>query len=171
MSTENKDQQLDQQIDPTKETQTEISSAPQPQTGITDEVKKLLNSLIKKNLEKRIRRLENRNEDQNKNVKIIKTNFKNFESQIKSIIKNVEETQKRKEAKKKEETPKKSRLNTSKHSLASKSVPPGKKKILPLKTEYNTNKIGEKKKININTSNFKTEVNVDKDAHNRSKTF
>ena len=144
MSTENKDQQLEQQIDPTKEAPTEISSPPQPQTRITDEVKKLLNSLIKKNLDKRIKRLENRNEDQNKNIKIIKTNFKNFESQIKSIIKNVEETQKRKEAKKKEETPKKSRLNTSKHSLASKSVPPGKKKILPLKTEYNTNKIGEK---------------------------
>ena len=75
MSTENKDQQLEQQIDPTKEAPTEISSPPQPQTRITDEVKKLLNSLIKKNLDKRIKRLENRNEDQNKNVKIMRSFF------------------------------------------------------------------------------------------------
>ena len=175
MSTENFVQQQEQQLDQAKESQqTEIESSPQPEPRISEDIKKLLNSLIKKNLEKRIIRLELRNEEQNKNIKIIKTNFKNFEFQIHSLIKNVEETKKRKEKeaeKKKVASPRKGRIVGSKHSLTSKSVPPGKKLKLGIKTDYNTSKMDDRKKLNINTSNFKTEVNSDKDYHNRAKSF
>ena len=130
-------------------------------------LKKLLNSLIKRNLEKRILRLEDRNDEQNKNITIIRANFKSFDNQIKSIIKNVEETKKikEKEVKKKEASSRKGRIVGSKHSLANKSVSPFNKLKLAIKTDYNTNKIQEKKKLNINKSN------LEKDPHTRAKSF
>ena len=143
-----------------------------PKSRITDDIRNLLNSLLKKTLDKRIIRLENRKEDQSKNAKLIAKNFENFTNQLDSIIKNMEETLKKRETKKKEETPKK--LKVTKHSLASKSVPPGKKLKINTKPEYNTNtnRNKEKKNININTNSFKTEENLDKSSsHNRAKSF
>ena len=96
MNIENKEQQ-DKQQDPANESQKEIESSPQSEPRIYEDIKKLLNFLIKKNLEKRIIRLEDRNDEQNKNITIIRANFKSFDNQIKSIIKNVEETKKIKE--------------------------------------------------------------------------
>ena len=60
---------------------------------------------------------------------------------------------------------------TKKHSLSSKSVPPGKKLKISTK-EYNTvrNTIKEKNKLNI-TTNYKTEENIEKDPHRRAKSF
>ena len=145
----------------------------QPKQRITEDTKKLLISLCKNLLEKRLRRLERRNDEQTKDLKFTDKIYKNLDSQATSLVKNMEETLKKKEAKKKEGSPRKLKVNLAKHPLASKSLPPGKK--IRMRTEYNTIKPKEKKKININTSNYKTEYNIDKekdkDSHARSKTF
>ena len=52
MNIENKKQQVKQQ-DPANESQKEIKSSPQSEPRISEDIKKLLNSLIKRNLEKR----------------------------------------------------------------------------------------------------------------------
>ena len=98
----------------------------QPKPRITEELKKLLSSLCKNSLERRIRRLERRNDDEAKDIKFIDKNFKNLKLQLHSLVKNVEET-KKKEAKKKEASPRKLKVKLAKHPLASKSVPPRKK--------------------------------------------
>ena len=138
MNIENKEQH-DKQQDQANESQKEIESSPQSEPRIYEDINKLLNSLIKRNLEKRIIRLEDRNDEQNKNITIIRANFKSFDNQIKSIIKNVEETKKikEKEVNKKEGSSRKGRIVGSKHSLANKSVSPVNKLKLAIKTDYN----------------------------------
>ena len=151
MSAENNEQIKDE----VNESQPLEFSLPIIQPRITDDIKNLLNSLLKKTLDKRILRLESRNQEQNKNINLTSKSYENFKKQLKSIVKNMEETQKKKEAKKKNETPRKGRMNIGgKHPLASKSVPPGKK--LGIKTkDYNTSQIS-KKNILSSTTNFKT---------------
>ena len=150
MSTENKKQPKEEETTSKESPQIENSiPSSGPETRFNEDIKKLLNSLIKKTLNERLLRLEHKNTEEIKNIHILKPTYNKFDQQIKSLIKNVEETKKRKETKKKEETPKKLKHNTLKHSLASKSVPPGKKLKISTKTEYNTNRPKEKKKLNI----------------------
>ena len=173
MNTENKDQPKEEEmlLSESPKAENPIPSA-EPPIRFTEDIKSLLNSLIKKSLNERLLRLEHKNTDELKNINNLKPTYNKFEQQLKSLLKNVEETKKRKEAKKKEEeTPKKSKQNTLKRSLASKSVPPGKKLKISTKTEYNTNKPKEKKKLNIDTTSFKTEENLDKSSHTRAKSF
>ena len=168
MSTEN-NEQIKEQENLSKEPQQIENTDNQPKTRITEEIKNLLDSLLKNTLDKRIIRLQKRNEEQNKNIKIIKDNFEKFNSKLKSLVKNMEETLKKKEAKKKEELPRRLKLSKTKHSLASKSVPPG-KKLKSSRSEYNTSR-NKEKSININTSNYKAEETFDRQTHNRDKSF
>ena len=163
MSTENNEQVKEEKNPPNEPQQIEPSSQPL----ISEDIKKLLNSLLKKSLDKRIIRLEARTQDQIKTAALVKKNYDGFNNQLKHIVKNMEETLKKKEAKSKEEAHKKGKAS-DRHPLASKSVPPGK---LGIKTkDINKSKV-EKKKHNIHTNNLKTEENIDKDAHKRAKSF
>ena len=159
-------EQIKDEVNPSNESQPIESSLPIPQPRITDDMKNLLNSLLKKTLDKRIVRLESRNQEQYKNITFTNKHYDNFKKILKSIVKNMEETLKKKETKKKNETPRKGRMNIGKHPLASKSVPPGKK--IGIKTkDYNTSQI-TKKNIMSKTTNFETEDNIDPNKKTKS---
>lgn len=169
MSTENNEQKKEEEKNPPNDIQQPIEPSSKPL--ISEDIKKLLDSLLKKTLDKRIIRLETRSQDQLKTAALVKKHYDTFTNQIKSIVKNNEETLKKKAAKSKEETHKKGKT-LDKHPLASKSVPPGKKFGAKPK-DNNTSRV-EKKKLNIHTNtstHLKTEENTDKDSHKRAKSF
>ena len=153
MSAENNEPSKEQSTSPVEPIQCEIvSKSPEPQPKISEDIKNLLNSLLKNTLDKRIIRLENRYQEQKKNNELTAKTFKAFTLQI---LKNMEETLKKKEAKKKEEAPR-LKVNLKKHT-SSKSLPHG-KNLKINKQEYNTTKNSQRKKM-LNTTNYKTENN------------
>ena len=164
MSTENNEQTT------TPEEKT-LSLSVVPQERISEDIKKMLNDLIKRRLDKRILRLEHRHDEGSKNLKYVYKYFKTFDQQLESIVKNMEDTLKKKESKKMEESSRKTKKNiTSKHPKSSKSVPP-KKKLGINKQNFNTQGNNERKKLNINSiSNFHTEIN-EKDSDKRTKSL
>ena len=117
---------------------TNIESQPR----ISEDIKKLLNSLLQKTLDKRIIRLEHRYQEQKKNNELTAKNFKAFTLQLQSLVKNMEETIKKKAIKKKEETPKRPKRLKSNTSM---SLPHG-KKLKINKQDYSTVRNTEKKK-------------------------
>ena len=152
-----------QSTSPVEAVQGEISSTNiEPQPRISEDIKKLLNSLLQKTLDKRIIRLEHRYQEQRKNNELTAKSFKAFTLQLQSLVKNMEETLKKKATKKKEETPKRLKSNTSK------SLPHG-KKLKINKQEYSTARNTDKKKM-LNTTNYKTENN-DKESHFKVKSL
>ena len=167
MSAENKETSKEQSTPPVEVVKSEISSmAFEPRPKISEDIKNLLNSMLKKTLDKRITRLENRYQEQKKYNELTAKNFKTFTLQLQSLVKNMEQTLKKKESKKKEETPK-LKVNLKKH-LSSKSLPHG-KKLKINKPEYNTTKRTESKQF-LNTTNYKTENN-NKVSHKRIKSL
>ena len=170
MSIENKEpsnEESNPQIEYHRKRHSSLLNESQPR--ISEDIKKLLNSLLENRLEKRILRLENRNENDNKNIKLIFTSFKAFNQKIESLVKNMEETLKKKGMKKKEETPRRIDKRNSKRHLTSRSVPPG-KKIEINKQNNNPNKKENKKKLSLNPSNFLTENN-EKPSIKRTKSL
>ena len=156
MSAENNEPSKEQSTSPVEQIQCEIASkSPEPQPKISEDIKNLLNYLLKNTLDKRIIRLENRYQEQKKNNELTAKTFKAFTLQIQSLVKNMEETLKKKEAKKKEEAPR-LKVNLKKHT-SSKSLPHG-KNLRINKQEYNTTKNSQRKKM-LNTTNYKTENN------------
>jgi hypothetical protein len=144
-----------------------LSDISEPKPRISEDIKKLLNSLLHKTLDKRLKRLENRHLEQKKNAELTTKSFKHYISQLDSLVKNMEETLKKKEAKKKEETPRRLKV-TPKKPLSSKSVPPNKRARMSRPDNNNASKILEKKKLNLTT--FKTENNS-KEKQNRAKSM
>ena len=57
--------------------------------------------------------------------------------------------------------PRKLKINSNKHSLMSKSVPPRKRLRNNPKLDYNTSRNNKNKKINL-MSNYKSEDNIEK---------
>ena len=167
MSAENNEPSKEQSTSLVEPIQGEIAPmSPESQPKISEDIKNLLNSLLKKTLDKRIIRLENRYQEQKKNNELTGKNFKAFTLQIQSLVKNMEETLKKKEPKKKEEAPR-LKANLKKHT-SSKSLPHG-KNLKINKQEYNTTKNSERKKM-LNTTNYKTENN-NKEIHKRIKSL
>ena len=163
MSAEVNETSKAQSTSPVEAVQGEISSTNiEPQPRISEDIKKLLNSLLQKTLDKRIIRLEHRYQEQRKNNELTAKNFKAFTLQLQSLVKNMEETLKKKATKKKEETPKRLKSNTSK-SL------PHSKKLKINKQDYSTARNTDKKKM-LNTTNYKTENN-DKESHFKVKSL
>ena len=161
MSSENKETSKEQTNPPTESKLLEPSSlSPLAQPRISEDIKKMLNELIKRRLDKRILRLENRQEEGTKNLKYVYKCFNTFDHQLESMVKNMEDTLKKRESKKMEESSKKLKKTiSSKHFLASKSVHSEKKSGIS-KQNFNTQRNSERTKININvTSNFHTEIN------------
>ena len=99
MSTENneslKEQPTESKPVESVETPSDIS---EPKPRISEDIKKLLNSLLHKTLDKRLKRLENRHLEQKKNAELTTKSFKLYISQLDSLVKNMEETLKKKEA-------------------------------------------------------------------------
>ena len=167
MSTENNEASKEQTNEPKLIEESLNISESKPR--ISEDIKKLLNSLLHKTLDKRLKRLENRHIDQKKYAELAGKSFKLYKSQLEFLKKNMEETLKKKEAKKKEETPRRLKAN-SKRPLSSKSVPQNKRSKSRISRLENNNesKILEKKKLNL--TGYKTENNS-KEKQNRAKSF
>ena len=168
MSTEINEQTKEQESLHIESSKIDNNNHPKPR--ITEDIKNILDSLLKKTLDQRIIRLEKRNAEQDKNLTIIDKNFNNFQTQLKSIVKNMEETLKNKQAKKniKNELPRRLKSNLSKGNLASKSVPAVKRLKNNHKSEYNKTRNNQDKKMNIN-NNYKTEEITEKQSQIKDK--
>ena len=125
---------------------------------ISEDIKKLLNSLLHKTLHKRLKRLENRHLEQKKWVELTGKSFELYKSHLESLKKNMEETLK----KKNEETQRRLKVNSRKN-LISKSVTPNKRSRISRKENNHGKKILEEK--NLNLTKNKTENNIKKN-HN-----
>jgi len=144
-----------------------FSNISEPKPRKSEDIKKLLNSLLHKTLDMRLKRLESRYLEQKKCAELTGKSFELYKSQLKSLEKNMEETLKKKEVKINEEDQRRLKINSRKN-LISKSVTPNKRTRINRKENNNGNKIVVKKKINL-TKN-KTENNV-KEKKNMGKSL
>ena len=139
----------------------------------SEETKKLLSSLLKKRLEKRITKLENKTKEEREALKYTYKKFNEFKNLLSLLSKGFNEKMKEKElAFKKKEESKKEKFESKTHN--SKSVAPQKKLKIITKNDFLTNRTerSNNNKIrinNINTHNYKTEI-VPKE-HIRPKTY
>ena len=139
----------------------------------SEETKKLLSSLLKKRLEKRITKLENKTKEERGALKYTYKKFNEFKNLLSLLSKGFNEKMKEKElAFKKKEESKKEKFESKTHN--SKSVAPQKKLKIITKNDFLTNRTerSNNNKIrinNINTHNYKTEI-VPKE-HIRPKTY
>ena len=152
-----------------------LISSPSP---ISEDIKNLLSTLLKKRLEKKLTKLENKFDEETAILKHTSKKFTSYISILDSMTKGVEEIKKEKEKEKekllkKKEEEKKEKFETK--SLKSKSVAPHKKLKIVIKGEYSThvkdkdNVDKNKNKMNnITRHNYQTEINTKE--HIRSKT-
>ena len=159
MSSENNIEQSQNSIQPS-----ELSKS---QSTISEETKMLLNTLLKKRLNKKLSKLEQKFNEDKKLVKFIDKKFIDYISLLDSFTKEVYETIKEKaeSSKKKHELIKE---NTKIKVHISKSFAPNKRLKISIKNDYSTNKT-ERKTHNITRTNFQTEIG--KKTHVRPKTF
>ena len=159
MSSENNIEQSQNSIQPS-----ELSKS---QSTISEETKILLNTLLKKRLNKKLLKLEQKFNEDKKLVKFIDKKFIDYISLLDSFTKEVYETIKEKaeSSKKKHELIKE---NTKIKVHISKSFAPNKRLKISIKNDYSTNKT-ERKTHNITRTNFQTEIG--KKTHVRPKTF
>ena len=165
MNSENLDQSHNSSIQ-----QTDLSKS---QITISEDVKSLLDTLLKKRLNKKLTKLEQKFSEEKKQTKYLGKKFEEYIKLLDSFCKEVNETVKEKG----ELSKKKHEVINEKNKIKvhiSKSFAPNKRLKISTKNEYLTNKTDRKNLVepkvnNISRTNYQTEIV--KKSHIRPKTF
>ena len=143
---------------------------------IPEETKKLLISLLKKRLDNKITKLENKGNEDRGTLKYVAKKFKDYLLSLKAFNKEIEKNLKsNEELSKKNEEEKKSKEITKPHM--SKSLAPHKKLEISTRNDFLTNRTvinKNKNKINANINNISRhnyQTEISKKEHERPKTF
>ena len=171
MNSEKKDQSQNSSI-----TQSQSNTSPINSSLIPEESKKILITLLKKRLDRKLSKFEHKFKEDKETLKYIAKKFTEFEKTLIILTEGVKETQKVNEEKvKKKEEEKKQKEIIKVHT--SKSQAPHKKLKINTKNDYLTNRTVlniNKNKTNINnisSTRYNYHTEIPKKEHERPKTF